>query len=223
MTSASEFARMAKALLGEPDVAETLSSICEFAVQALGCDHAGIHTVRNRLIETGGATDPVVEHADKLQMAYDEGPCLDAVWTHDTLLVHDIAVDERWPSFGPRAASLGLHGVLSIRLFTIRQTLGALNMYSEAVGAFGPDDIATAHILGKHASVALASARKEQGLSRAVGSRHLLGQAQGVLMERFSVSERQAFAVLRRYSHQHDMKLTDVAQQVINTQRDAGR
>lgn len=222
MPSASDFARIAKSLLAEPDVEETLGGICEFAVQAVGCDHAGIHLVRNRQIETGGATDSVVEHADKLQMECDEGPCLDAVWTHDTFLVHDIATDERWPTFGPMAGDLGLRSILSIRLVTAEQTQGALNMYSEKVRLFSSDDIATAHVFGRHASVALASARKEADLRQAIDARHLLGQAQGVLMERLGISERQAFSVLRRYSQQHNMRLTVVAQQVITSRTKPG-
>jgi GAF domain-containing protein len=217
MTNAADFAEMALALAAEPDVEETLSSVCEYAKVALPCDYVGIHIVRNRQIETGAATDPLVEHADKLQMEYDEGPCLDAIWNHDSFIVHDAATDTRWPSFGPAAANMGLHSILSIRLFTYEQTLGALNLYSADVREFSPDDVALGHVFGRHASVAFGAARKEEGLRQAIDARHLIGQAQGILMERFGLSERQAFSVLRRYSQDKNIKLRAVAEGIITT------
>jgi len=219
MTSTEDFAEIALALAAEADTAGTLSSICDYATQSLPCEYAGIHVVRNRVIESGAATDPIVEHADKLQMEYDEGPCLDAIWTHNTFIVHDTATDERWPSFGPAAAKLGLRSVLSVRLFTHEQTLGALNMYATEVREFSPDDVALGHIFGQHASVAFAAARKEEGLRQAIDARHLIGQAQGILMERFSLSEDQAFSVLRRYSQDNNVKLRTVAERIITTRR----
>ena len=217
MTNAAGFAKMALALVAEPDVEETLSSVCEYARLALPCDYAGIHIVRSRQIETGAATDPLVEHAHKLQMEYDEGPCLDAIWNQDSFIVHDAATDDRWLSFGPAAAKMGLHSILSIRLFTYEQTLGALNLYSGEVREFSADDVALGHIFGQHASVAFASARKEEGLRQAIDARHLIGQAQGILMERFGLSGHQAFSVLRRYSQDNNIKLRTVAQHVITT------
>ncbi len=223
MNDASDFAEMALALAAEPDVDETLATICEYAKTGLPCDHAGIHIVRNREIETGASTDPIVEHADKLQMEYDEGPCLDSVWEHNTFVVHDTATDERWPTFGPMAAKMGLRSILSIRLFDHQQTLGALNLYSSDVREFSPDDVALGHIFGQHASVAFAMARKEQGLRQAIDARHLIGQAQGILMERFGLSDNQAFSVLRRYSQDNNVKLRAVAEHIISTRQLPGQ
>jgi GAF domain-containing protein len=216
---AAEFAQMALDLQDQPDVAETLASITSYAQESLDADHAGIHVVHGREIETAAATDPVIEHADKMQTELGEGPCLQAVWSHDSFLVHDTATDERWPRFGPLAAQLGLHSMLSVRLFTAEQTLGALNLYSTSLRDFDGDDIALAHIFGQHASVAIAAARREEGLRLAVDARHLIGQAQGILMERFGLSADQAFAVLRRYSQENNVKLRAVAAEIIETRR----
>ena len=62
-------------------------------------------------------------------------------------------------------------------------------------------------MVAAHASVALAKVRSERDLWRAIDSRHLIGQAQGMLMERFKLSPEKSFAVLRRYSQQHNIKL----------------
>ena len=222
--AAADFAQMAVDLREQPDVDETLVGISSYAQETLGTDHAGIHVVRNKDIETAAATDPVIEHADKLQTELGEGPCLQAVWSHDTFLVHDTATDQRWPRFGPLAAELGLHSMLCVRLFTAEQTLGALNLYSTSVRDFDEDDVALAHIFGQHASVALATARREEGLRQAIDARHLIGQAQGILMERFDLSADQSFSVLRRYSQENNVKLRTVAAEIIDTRQlpDAG-
>ncbi len=217
--SAMGFAEMAMDLLEQPDIEETLNSIAEYAQQTMDCDHVGIHVIRGKAIETAAATDPVIEHADKLQTKFGEGPCLQAVWSHDTFVVHDTATDERWPIFGPMAAELGLHSMLSVRLYTAEETHGALNLYSTSVRDFSDDDVALAHVFGQHASVALATAKREHGLLQAIDARHLIGQAQGILMERFGLSADQSFAVLRRYSQDNNVKLRTVAQHIIQTRQ----
>src|SRR5262245_20080599 len=112
---AAQFADMALDLLAQADVDDTLAGIASYAQQTLDTDHAGIHVVQNKTIETAAATDPVIDYADRLQTELGEGPCLQAVWSQNTFIVHDTATDERWPRFGPRAAELGLHSILSIR------------------------------------------------------------------------------------------------------------
>lgn len=217
--AAADFAEMAMDLLERPDVDETLAGIAEYAQQTLETDFVGIHVVRNKTIETAAATHEVIEQADQLQAELGEGPCLQAVWSQDTFLVHDTATDPRWPRFGPLAAELGLHSMLSVRLFAGEQTLGALNLYSASVRDFSPDDAAMAHVFGQHASVALANARRDEGLRQAIDARHLIGLAQGILMERFGLTPDQAFSVLRRYSQERNIKLRSVASHIIETRQ----
>jgi AmiR/NasT family two-component response regulator len=98
-------------------------------------------------------------------------------------------------------------------------TVGVLGLYSPQPDAFDTDDEAIAHILARHASVALATARHEQTMSAAVDARKLVGQAMGILMERYAVDGDRAFAILKRYSQDTNTKLRDVAQQLIDTRR----
>jgi GAF domain-containing protein len=219
VNNAADFADMAMALLDEPDVAETLESIVEYARECLESDFAGIHIVRGREIETAAATHEVIRQADKVQTELGEGPCLQAVWDKKTFLVDDTASDPRWPSFGPIASELGLHSMLSIRLHTSEETLGALNFYCERARVFDEEDVALAQVFAQHASVALAIAKREEGLRTAIDARHLIGQAQGILMERFGLSAEKAFAVLRRYSQDNNVKLRTVAERIIETRR----
>jgi GAF domain-containing protein len=215
----AEFAEMARSLQDEPDLADTLDTLIDYARECLSCDHVGVHLVRHREIETAVATDAVIRQADRLQTELGEGPCLQAIWDDDMFVVADTASDSRWPTFGPRAAELGLRSILSVRLHSGEQTHGAINFYCSWVRNFDRDDVAMAHIFAQHASVALANAKREEGLRVAIDSRHLIGQAQGILMERFDLTAEKAFAVLRRYSQDNNVKLRDVAEELLRTRR----
>jgi GAF domain-containing protein len=219
VNNAADFADMAMALLEEPDVDETLDGIVAYARECLECDQAGVHIVHNRVIETAAATDDMIRKADQMQTEVGEGPCLQAVWDKQTFVVDDTAADPRWPTFGPIAADLGLRSILSIRLHTGEHTLGALNFYCSDSRVFSDDDVALAHVFAQHASIALATAKREEGLRQAIDARHLIGQAQGILMERFGIDADRAFAVLRRYSQNNNVKLRAVADQVVQTRR----
>jgi GAF domain-containing protein len=116
-------------------------------------------------------------------------------------------------------AKLGLRSVLSIHLFTDHRVLGALNLYYQTRDDFTDDEIEVAKVVAAHASVALAKLRSERDLWRAIDSRHLIGQAQGVLMERFKISPEKSFSVLRRYSQQYNVKLHEVAGNLVRTGR----
>ncbi|WP_198663275.1 GAF and ANTAR domain-containing protein [Jiangella endophytica] len=217
---AGDFAEMALALHEEPDVEQTLERVVEYAQQATVCDDAGLMLLHGGgRIETTVATDPRVGKADELQTTLEEGPSRAAVEVRSSVLVEDTATDPRWPAWGPQAAELGLRSVLSVRLHTGNTTLGTLNLYGHRPGMFDDDDTDVAEIFGRHASIALASAREEDGLRQAIGARHLIGLAQGILMERYGLDADRAFAVLRRYSRNSNVKLRVVAERIIATGR----
>jgi GAF domain-containing protein len=138
---------------------------------------------------------------------------------HTTVLVRDTAGDPRWPDWSSKVLSLGVRSVLDVPLTTADGAVGVLGLYSVSPDAFGTDDEAIAHILARHASVAVATARKEATLAQAVDARKLVGQAMGILMERYGVDGDRAFAILRRYSQDTNTKLRDVAQQLIDTRK----
>ncbi len=210
------FARVSRDLMQEPAESLTVQRIAERAVQIVpGCDHCGISLRRRRhRVETIAATSRLAETCDALQYELGEGPCLETVWEGDSHLTEDTSSETRWPRWSPRVAEHGIGSVLSIRLDTPTETLGALNLYSERPHAFGSDDIDLAVIYALHAANAMSAALMVQGLQTAVQSRHLIGVAQGILMQHYRIDMDQAFEVLRRYSSQQNIKLRDVAQHV---------
>jgi GAF domain-containing protein len=218
--AAARFAQLAVELHDSDGVQETVQAVVEFAIQALNCSYAGVAlAVRGGRFEVPAATDPVVAEIYEFQMSGGGGPLVESMQEHATILVRDTAAEQRWPEWSSRVVRLGVRSVLDVPLTSSDSLVGVLGLYSAEVDAFGPDDEAVAHILARHASVALATARNEASLAAAVDARKLVGQAMGILMERFDVDGDQAFAILKRYSQATNTKLRDVAQQLIETRK----
>ncbi|MCW2771369.1 MAG: hypothetical protein JWR27_2802 [Aeromicrobium sp.] len=216
MDTSTFFSQMALELHEQPTAEDTIERITEYAKIAIGCDDAGIMLVHARnQIETASATSPRVGESHNLQIIHDEGPCLEAIEGEAIYLSPDVAVDGRWPKWGPAVADIGIRSTLSLRLETRSRRYGSLNLYAERVRAFDDDDLAVATIFVRHAAVALASAHNEKGLQVAIDARKLIGQAQGILMERYDLEEGRAFDFLRRQSQAHNVKLRHVAEWVV--------
>lgn len=214
------FADLAVELHASEGVEETVDAVVEFALQALGCSYAGVAlAIHGRGFDVPAATDPVVAEIYEFQLTSGKGPLMESMRQHATVLVRDTAVDQRWTEWAGRVLELGVRSVLDVPLTTGEELVGVLGLYSAEVDAFGTDDEAVAHILARHASVALATARHEENLAAAVDARKLVGQAMGILMERYDLDADRAFEVLKRYSQQNNRKLRDVAQELINTRR----
>ena len=152
---------------------------------------------------------------DRVQIECGEGPGLADTGTI-SVRVTDTQLDLRWEKWARQMAERGIRSVLSARLATGSSELGTLNLFHGAPDAFDTDDEAVAAILARHAAVALASARRAENLWLAIDARKLVGQAQGILMERFDLSPDQAFAVLLRYSQDKNIKLRDVAELLVS-------
>lgn len=218
--SALGFAQLAHQLHEQGGFEETIDVLLDSAPALVGTDCASVLMLRHgRLVESGPRTAEVADKADRLQVDLAEGPAFMAVGEEHSVLVRDTASDGRWPQWGPSAASLGLHSALSVRLWTSKHTLGALTFYASRPSAFDVDEVAIAEIIGRHASVALAAARQEESLTQAIDARKLVGQAQGILMERYDLDDAQAFDVLRRYSQTTNTKLNEVARHLVETRK----
>ncbi len=215
---AEHFAELAVALHDEPTVEETLDTVLRFALDGVGCTMAGVVFAHGRSrIETAAATDDVLHRLEAAQHEAGAGPDLELGQQEEWLVVVDTHDCPRWPEWAASASALGLRSLLAVRLRTRDTTVGTLNLYADTPGAFSDDDVAVAHIFARHAAVALASARNLQNLWEAVDARKAVGQAQGILMERFKLSPEQAMSVLLRYSQDGNLKLRVVAEQLIET------
>ncbi|MFJ4359171.1 ANTAR domain-containing protein [Streptomyces massasporeus] len=216
---AEQMAQLARDLVAQDSVQATLDAISSSAVKVIeGCDAAGILTVSKGRAVTLSVCGDMVAESDRLQGELGEGPCFDAARRVDGERLFRIADMTRpqpsWPRYSRAARDLGIGSMTGVLLYTHEEDFGALNLYSRRPGAFGKDIEAAGWLLASHAAVALATARTVDQLEHALDTRHAIGEAMGILMERHRMGEDEAFGVLRRISQNHNLKLRDVAQRV---------
>lgn len=208
---------VARSLAEESGLQPTLDRTVEHAVRLLdGCQSAGISlVVARRRIETVALTDELARRGDERQYQLDEGPCLSAIRDAEVVWAPDLANDTRWPRWAPWAVeNLGVRSMLCIQLYTAADKHGALNLYSRERDAFPPEDHPLATMFATAAAMALKGAQTAEELHSAIHTRNIIGQAQGIIMERYSVTSDQAFAVLSRVSQESNVKLAEIAAQV---------
>ncbi|KNX38684.1 GAF and ANTAR domain-containing protein [Luteipulveratus halotolerans] len=216
---ANDVADLAEDLHAAPTSVTTAEQVVAFACRELGADYGGVTLVRKGgRLETVAPSDPIVARADALQVELDEGPCHDSAEFQDAFVTPDMSRETRWPRWAPRAVELGIHGALASSLAGVDgRRVGSLNLFWREPHAITSDDIAYASIFTRHAAIAIESAQTQEGLRTALDARKLIGQAQGILMERHGLTGDQAFDVLRRYSQDHNIKLREVAEQLVET------
>lgn len=218
-TTADAFAELAHELHNQGGLEETLDLLVDASPALVGGDAAAVLLSRKgRLSESGPGSDKAAEKADQLQLEYEEGPACEAAGERRTVVVNDTR-DHSQDRWAQGLTALGFRSALSVRLWTASATLGAITFYGGRPRAFDENAVAVAEIVARHASIALASARQEDSLNQAIDGRKLVGQAQGILMERFDLDDRRAFDVLRRYSQSRNLKLTEVARLLVDTRR----
>jgi len=216
-------AEVALALFATGSVERSLQLTVDLAVDTVdGCDAAGIFVSRDDRVTTVAFTDPIVIELGDLQIASNEGPCLEALAGGRHPFASDLTDDPRWPTFGPAAARAGIRSALAFSLS--EQPVSALNLYARLPAAFGATDRAKGLIFATLAGLALdlAGERADDllrvaNLHEALRTRELIGQAQGILIERERITGDQAFDVLRRASQHLNIKVREVAQTLVET------
>jgi transcriptional regulator with GAF, ATPase, and Fis domain len=202
--------------LGRPTSRDkTLELIVVGAVSAVpGADYAGVSRGRRGrgAFTAVSSQDAPAKVLDDLQAELAEGPCVDAIWEAPKVYAPSLDNEDRWPRYAAKAVELGVHSSLSLRLYVEGDTLGALNLYAEKTDAFGPDSFALAELFSSHAALALTGADRTAGLQEALSTRDLIGQAKGILMQRFGIDAQRAFAMLVQASQQTNRRLADVAE-----------
>jgi GAF domain-containing protein len=198
---------------------ETLATIAAVAQASVpGFDQVGISTVdRKGKVTTRAATGELVWVLDRLQYALGEGPCVETLREADVVVAPRIRHDQRWPEYVPQAVAAGLKAQLAVKLYLDDEgTLGGLNLYSTRSEDIDDDAQGIADLFAAHAAIALGQVRQREGLQEALHSRKIIGQAIGIVMERFGMNEDRAFDFLLRTSSHGNVKLRDVAARLVD-------
>jgi transcriptional regulator with GAF, ATPase, and Fis domain len=198
----------------------------ELAVQAAclvaGSLSCGITMSRAGQAATVACSDELASQVNDLQYRLREGPCLTALADTCLVRVDDLAAETRWPRFILQAADRGIRSCLSVPLIAQEETVGALNLYALTREAFGPAQTRRAERFAQNAAGALAlglrlvsySALTDQ-LRASLASRAAIDQAVGVIMAQERCTQDAAFGTLRTASQNRNVKLHDVAREVV--------
>lgn len=219
-------ADLARELGSRSGTGQTLQHVVEAAVELVGpCESAGISLAARRgQISTSASSDDLPTRCDELQQELGEGPCVDAAWERRVVSVPDLGSEQRWPRWATRAREdLGIGSMLCLQLFTDEDQMGALNLFSTDVGAFDEDDEHEAVAIAAHAAVAVAAAENIDSLRSAIDNRTIIGQATGISMVRFGLSDDQAFNLLRRLSNEQNRKLSQIAREIVTDWNASGQ
>ena len=216
---------LASVVLVNRDLNEVLSEITRVARRAVpGVEAASITLIRGEKAFTAAYDGQMALDADELQYERGYGPCIDAGLAGQVLRIDDMAREERWPDYTRHAADHGICSSLSVPLPFQSVTIGALNTYASRSHAFTEEDQILAEEVASWVASAIgnaeAAARTSDELAHlriAMKSRAVIEQAKGILMERYKITEDRAFAVLTRASQQSNIKLREVADELVRT------
>jgi len=198
---------------------EQLTTIVSLAERLVpGTQHATVSVIRDvDEIETLVATSSVGAAADRVQGDLQEGPAFQLGERHGTLRIIDAKHETRWPKYAARLQELGLRAVLACELPLTGQPEGVLTLYSARRHAFGDAAELVAPVFAARASIALTHADRVLNLRRAIGTRQVIGEAVGILMERHRISADDAFERLVTASQNSHVKLRELARRVTET------
>jgi hypothetical protein len=175
-------------------------------------------------------TDDVGERLAELQLTLGEGPSLDVAASGGPVLACDLAAGEagrRWPGFAPAARQAGAAAifVFPLRIGAIRA--GVLGLYRNRPGALSTFQLGDALVFADTATLLLLGAQHpataEPGPGAGPGGqpsdlalhRAEVDQATGMLTEQLGVGIADAFVRLRAYAYVRDLRLTDVARDIV--------
>jgi hypothetical protein len=219
---AVRMAELARAIAAPRTLEHILADVTAAAVELIpGADVSGV-----LLVKKGGDFESLADTAglaaqlDKLQHDFREGPCAEAALQETIVRSDDLRIDARWPRYAPAAVQLGVLSGLSFKLYTAERTAGALNLFGFQADVWDTDAETTGAVLAAHATAAILAGRREEQMQVALASRDRIGQAKGIIMERYGVDDVRAFEMLRLISQESQTKLADIAQRVIDTRGD---
>jgi GAF domain-containing protein len=223
--AAQALEQLGRLALREHSMKSILQAVVDLAKTVLpGDPEASITLLVNDKPTTAVFTGQLALDCDESQYGHGYGPCLHTASTGELTEIANMQAETRWRDYVQRAAARGALSSLSVPLPISEGVLGALNIYAREVDAFDEDSRSAAVRFAPYAGVAVANMYAYQdarnladNLQKALGSRAIIDQAKGILMERHKVTAEQAFEVLVRISMQTNRKLRDIADQLATT------
>ena len=214
---------LSRLLLAEETLEATLGRVAGLACRTLeACDLASVTMINEGRPSTPVQTDPQANDLDAAQYRSERGPCLEAYTVREAVQGAIAESAERWPEFTAAAEQVGVRSVLAVPLVVGERAVGALNLFSKTADRYDETAEDTAVLFSEQAAVACANAEVywrtyslTEHLREALESRDVIGQAKGILMARRGCTADVAFEALRKVSQHRNIKLREVAEQVV--------
>ena len=217
---ATVFAALAEIIYQGSDAGEMYAAICIAATLAVrGCDHASLLVRNNDRYVTVGASDRLALEIDDMERRAGDGPCIDAIEEETPQIDTNLTTPSLWPKLASvLVAETPVRGAMGFRLLVNKRKGAALNLFSDTPDMFDEESAGRAAVLASFASVAInsvANGEDAASLRRGLLSNREIGKAVGMLMLLHDMTEDHAFDLLRRHSQALNIKLADVAREVI--------
>jgi GAF domain-containing protein len=216
---------LADTLVADFDVVELLTLLTDGCVDVLDVAAAGLMLAAPEGdLRVMASSSEAMRMLELFELQSQEGPCLDCYRTGEPVVNQDLAsADDRWPRFAAKALAAGFGSVHALPMRLRGAVVGALNLFHIEAGRMRPADIAAAQAMADVATIAVLQHRAtleaqiiNEQLSHALNSRVVIEQAKGVLSERLGIDLDQAFGELRNHARHHNLRLVDVAQDVVD-------
>jgi transcriptional regulator with GAF, ATPase, and Fis domain len=217
---ATVFASLAQVVYAPDDVEDVFAELCRAAPRVVpGCDHASLMLRRGDRFITAAASDETARRIDEAERELGDGPCVDAIVEEAAQVDADMRSDSEWPRLAEWIlAHTPVRGALGYRLVIDEDKVGALNLFSDTPGALTTQAVDQAAVFAAFTSVAVTAARhneRAETLRAGLDSNREIGKAIGLLMAFHKVSDAEAFQMLRTASQDMNLKLADVAREVV--------
>lgn len=225
------FARFARTLADGYDLEQVIVELGEDIRATLDVAGAGVMVEDdNADLRFLSTSDGTLRTLEQLQVELGEGPCLLAYHTGEQVIAADLRDDPRFTRFGPLAVAAGMRAVYSFPMIQSEASIGAMNLYRASPGPLSAEQISIGQMFADVASAFIVHAREDdhrtllnRQLQTALDSRILIEQAKGYVRAVCKVDARGAFEALRRYARNHSMRLSEVANQVLEGELPVGK
>lgn len=205
------------------DIKTVLETVTVRAVEFIsGVDFADVLLIDEQQYRSVAPTAALAIELDALQLDLDEGPCLTAAAREATAVCSNLASEPRWPRFAAAAVQAGVQSMMSFQLYTYQHNgrggtggRGALNLFGRRRYEFSVEDQAIGAMLATHAAGALIAVDRQKQFKSALASRDLIGQAKGILMERFKVDAVRAFSLMTKFSQDTNTPVRTIAKRIV--------
>ncbi len=224
------FVELADTMVDDFDVVEFLHRLALRCVELLDCTEVGL-----MLADASGALRVMASSSERsdalelLQLQNEEGPCFECYQRGSAVWSGDLSADlSRWPTFAPAAVERGFYSIQALPMRVRGETIGALNLFRSDRGRLTTVDLPLGQGMADIASIALLQERVVteshllvRQLQGALTSRVVIEQAKGILAEQAAIGVDAAFIRLRAHARAGNLRLSDVAQQLIDGELNA--